>query len=329
MTESDSKNLDPASAMSDADLHRLYGNLYLIRRAEEEVARIYPSDKIKSPVHLSIGQEAISVGVIDVLEKHDIVGSTYRGHAAYLAKGGSVGAMFAEMYGKETGSAGGKGGSMHLVDMENGFLGSSAVVGTGIPLAAGYAMSMKKQKKNAVVTCFFGDGATEEGVFYETLNFASLHKLPILFICENNGLAIHEPLSARWATDKLCQRVETFGLPAHRIEDGDVFKVRQTASNAVNRIRAGEGPEFMECLTYRWREHVGPNEDYSDGYRAESDVDLWKQNDQVARVAAMIEVGIREEIEAKIENQIAVGVDFAENSKFPAQEMLHADVFAE
>jgi TPP-dependent pyruvate/acetoin dehydrogenase alpha subunit len=329
MTQSGTSNSPPAMDLTADELSRLYRSLYLVRRAEEEVARIYPTDKIKSPVHLSIGQEAISVGICEILEQEDIVGSTYRGHAAYIANGGDLGAMYAEMFGKTDGAAGGKGGSMHLVDMANGFLGSSAVVGTGIPLATGYAMALKKQKRNSLVVCFFGDGATEEGAFYESLNFASLHKLPILFVCENNGLAIHEPLSARWATDKLCQRVETFGMAAHRQTDGDVFDIMKIASEAVSRVRAGGGPEFMECLTYRWREHVGPNEDYEDGYRSSSDVAPWKQNDQVPRVADMLAEDVRQKLENEVELQVKEAIEFAENSEFPAPEMLYADVFAD
>src|SRR5882757_5359429 len=172
--------------MTTADLERIYRALRRIRRVEEEIARIYPSDKIKSPVHLSIGQEAVSVGVCDVLRADDAVSPTYRGHAAFLAKGGSVRGLMAELYGKASGVAGGKGGSMHLIDMSHHVLGTSAVVGTTIPIAVGHALAFKRTGSDRVVASFFGDGATEEGVFTESLNFASLHKLPILFVCENN-----------------------------------------------------------------------------------------------------------------------------------------------
>jgi pyruvate dehydrogenase E1 component alpha subunit len=176
-------------ALTGPDLERTYRTLRLIRCAEEEIARIYPSDKIKSPVHLSIGQEAVSVGICDVLRPDDVVAPTYRGHAAYLAKGGSLRGLFAELYGKATGVAGGKGGSMHLVDMSHNVLGASAVVGTTIPIAVGYALAMKRAKSERVSVTFFGDGATEEGVFAESLNFAALQKLPVLFACENKARA--------------------------------------------------------------------------------------------------------------------------------------------
>jgi TPP-dependent pyruvate/acetoin dehydrogenase alpha subunit len=246
------RRLDPA------DLERIYRSLRLIRRAEEEIARAYPSDQIKSPVHLSIGQEAVSVGVCDVLRPDDVVSPTYRGHAAFLAKGGSLRGLMAELYGKVTGVTGGKGGSMHLIDMSHYVLGASAVVGTTIPVAVGYALALKRMKTDRVVVAFFGDGATEEGVFAESLNFASLHKLPVLFVCENNYYAIHTPITKRWATQQLCERVETYGIPAHQVDDGDVLKLRSLAADSIVHVRGGGGPVFIECRTYRWREHVGP-----------------------------------------------------------------------
>ncbi|MBT4889941.1 MAG: thiamine pyrophosphate-dependent dehydrogenase E1 component subunit alpha [Rhodospirillales bacterium] len=328
MTKAISDLLENSSRLDIDGLLRIYEKLLLIRRTEEAIARIYPSDKIKSPVHLSIGQEAVSVAVCDVLNAEDVVGSTYRGHAAYLANGGSLNQMFAEMYGKDTGTARGKGGSMHLVDMENHFLGSSAVVGTGIPVALGYAMAMKKLGRDALVTCFFGDGATEEGAFMESLNFARLHMIPILFVCENNGLAIHTKTSARWATDKLCQRVETYDIPARRIENGDIFNMRNAALDAVSAIRQGQGPQFLECFTYRWKEHVGPGEDYNDDYRGRDELKPWLENDQVTRVAKMISLEDREAIATAIERRLKEAEEFAETSPFPEPEMLYTDVFA-
>jgi pyruvate dehydrogenase E1 component alpha subunit len=301
----------------------------LIRRVEEEVARIYPSDKIKSPVHLAIGQEAVSVGVCDLLRSDDAVAGSYRSHALYLAKGGDLRAMMAEMYGKATGCARGKGGSMHLVGMDRLILGTSAVVGTTIAVAVGYALALKREGRGRVVASFFGDGATEEGCFYECLNFAALHRLPVLFVCENNGLAIHTPLERRWAEMDLCRRVSGFGVPAHLVEDGDLFAIRSTASAALERIRAGGRPEFLECKVYRWREHVGPNEDFDAGYRSREEARPWIENDQLTRLAAMVQNDARERIEAEIEEVIAEAVAFAEESPFPDKEALFADVFAD
>jgi pyruvate dehydrogenase E1 component alpha subunit len=307
---------------------RLYQKLKLIRRAEERIAEIYPSDKIKSPVHLAIGQEQVAVGVCDVLHPEDVVGGTYRSHAVYLAKGGRLDAMMAEMYGKADGCCRGKGGSMHIIGTEAGVLGSSAVVGTGIPNTAGHALAFKGRREDRVAASFFGDGATEEGAFYETLNFAALQKLPILFVCENNGYAIHEPLSKRWASEDLCGRVRGFGIPAVQVADGDVFAIREAAAEAVAAIRAGEGPRFIECKIYRWREHVGPAEDYDQGYRGRDEMNPWVQADQVARLAAMLPDAERTAIDAAIEAEIAAAVDFAENSPFPGPEELHQHVFA-
>jgi pyruvate dehydrogenase E1 component alpha subunit len=313
----------------NVNLARLYRGLKYVRRVEERVAEIYPSDKIKSPVHLSIGQEAASVAVCDVLENDDYVSGTYRGHALYLAKGGSLNAMLAEMYGKSGGAARGKGGSMHLCSRDANVLGASAVVGTNVPISLGAALSMKMQKNGRIVACFFGDGSTEEGAFAESLNFAALKKLPILFVCENNFYAIHEPLSARWATDRLCERVETYGIPATLIDDDDVLKMHAAASAAVDHVRSGKGPAFIEYHAYRLREHVGPNEDYNQGYRGEDEAALWRGRDQVARLADMIDADERTRIDAEIEVVIEQAVEFAENSPAPAAEELYSHVYAD
>src|SRR5881396_3784590 len=234
-----------SSVVPQLDLGALYRKLWLIRRAEEEIARLYPSDKIKSPVHLSIGQEAVSAGVCDVLRPDDVVSGTYRSHACYMAKGGDLRALFAELYGKDTGCARGKGGSMHLVDMNRYILGTSAVVGTTIPIAVGYALALKREATGRVVAAFFGDGATEEGVFHESLNFAALHRLPVLFVCENNSLAIHTPIEKRWATSRLCERVSTYDIPAHQVTGSGVLEIRQLAAGAIAPMRTGEGgPAF-------------------------------------------------------------------------------------
>lgn len=325
MTPAASATVD---TLSPAQLVALYRKLRLIRRVEEETARIYPSDKIKSPVHLAIGQEAISAAVCDVLRPEDIASGTYRSHAVYLAKGGDIGAMMAEMYGKVTGCCRGKGGSMHIISPEANVLGSSAVVGTNIPIATGHGLMLKREGKGRVCAVFFGDGATEEGCFYESLNFAALHRLPVLFVCENNGYAIHEPLSKRWASEDICARVAAFGMPAERIPDGDVFAIRAAAARAVERMRRGEGPSFIECNIYRWREHVGPAEDFEQGYRARAEAEVWLANDQVARVGNLLPPDKRSAIDAQIEAEIAAAVDFAEASAFPTAEELHANVYA-
>jgi TPP-dependent pyruvate/acetoin dehydrogenase alpha subunit len=320
---------DGAPRADGETLERLYRKLYLTRRFEEVVADIYPTDKIKSPVHLSIGQEPIAVGVCDALRADDVVSGTYRGHAAYLAKGGDAKAMMAELFGKDGGCARGKGGSMHLVDIAHGVLGSSAVVGSTVPIAMGYAFALKREGRGRVVAAFFGDGATEEGVLWESLNFAALHKLPILFVCENNGYAIHEPIEKRWAARDLIAKVTAFGLPASRMDGSDVVAIRAAAASAVGPMRTGaHGPSFIECLTYRWREHVGPNADFDAGYRSRAELEPWAAADAVTRVGAMIGPAVRHTIESEIERQVRDAVSFAEQSSMPALSELKTHVFA-
>ncbi len=312
----------------DEHLSRLYASVLKIRRAEEAIARLYPSDKIKSPVHLSIGQEAVAVGVIDLLDDADVVAGTYRGHASYIAKGGSLPSMFAELYGKATGCAGGKGGSMHLIGMDRNILGCSAVVGSHIPVAAGYALAIRRRGEKRVVACFLGDGATEEGVFSETLNFASLQALPILFICENNRLAIHTPLSKRWATEQLVARVRTFGIRAERVESGDIFTIRDAAALLLEDVRAGRGPAFLECPTTRWKEHVGPNEDFDAGYRERPPIEIWPAQDPVVQLGARLSEAERLRIESEIDAEVAAAIDFAERSPVPGVHEVYTNVFA-
>lgn len=311
------------------DIERVYRSLCRIRRVEEEIARVYPSDKIKSPVHLSIGQEAVAVGVCDVLRPDDVTAMTYRGHATYLAKGGNLDAMMAELYGKETGCGGGKAGSMHLVDMSAGVLGASAVVGTTIPVGVGQALAFQRSGGDRVVAVFLGDGATEEGVFTESVNFAALQRLPVLFVMENNGYAIHAPLSKRWATDRIAERIETYGVPTRRIESGDVFEIREAAETAIASMRRGEGPYFLECMTYRWNEHVGPGEDFDAGYRDRAEFERWAANDPVAVVGARLKESDRERIDGEIADEIRHAVQFAEQSPFPAADALWMDVYAD
>ncbi len=309
---------------------KFYRSLYRIRRAEEEVARVYPSDKIKSPVHLAIGQEAVSVGVCETLRQDDIIFGTYRSHGYYLAKGGDLKKMIAEMYGKIDGSAKGKGGSMHLVDVEHGIMGASAVVGTPIANAIGYAYALKYQKKDAIVVCFFGDGAVDEGVFHESLNFAALKELPLIFICENNRYAIHTHQAIRQKNTNIWEKAKVHGVPAERIEDNDVLKIYEKVNEAVQALRAGQpGPFFFECMTYRWMEHVGPGEDYHLGFRVKEEAQPWIDNDQVTRIGALLEADQREKIEQEVESEIQEAFDFAENNPFPEAHELYTDLFKE
>ncbi|HEY5316086.1 MAG TPA: thiamine pyrophosphate-dependent dehydrogenase E1 component subunit alpha [Pirellulales bacterium] len=308
---------------------QFYKSLYRIRRVEEELARNYPTDKIKSPVHLSIGQEAVSVAVCQTLEPDDVVFGTYRGHAMYLAKGGNLKAMVAEMYGKASGCTKGKGGSMHLIDTAAGVMGTSAVVGTTIANAVGCAYAMKLRGSRGVVASFFGDGASEEGVFYESLNFAVLKKLPVLFVCENNGYAIHTHQTLRQGVAKIHERAKSFGMSAQLVENNDCLALHEHVSTAVKALRGGTatGPFFFECRTSRWREHVGPNEDFHLGYRTKQDLQPWVDNDQVVRIAKLLAPAKRAQIEAAVEAEVQEAFAFADASPFPDESELYTDVF--
>jgi TPP-dependent pyruvate/acetoin dehydrogenase alpha subunit len=315
-----------------AQLHR---SLYRIRRVEEEIARVYPSDRIKSPVHLSIGQEAVSVGVCAALEPRDVVFGTYRGHALYLAKGGDLRAMIAELFGKITGCTRGKGGSMHLIDPDAGMMGASAVVGTTIANAVGYAYALQYQRasrrkpdvdETAIVASFFGDGATEEGVFSESLNFAVLKKLPILFVCENNHYAIHTHQRHRQGNPDICARARAMGLPTARLDSNDLVGLVQKSQEVVAKIRAGFGPWFFEVMTYRWREHVGPGEDFHLGFREAHEAAPWRENDPLQHLRERLNPMERGRIEAEVDEEIAAAFAFAEASSFPEEEELLIDV---
>ena len=308
----------------------LYRSLYRIRRVEEEVARIYPTDRIKSPCHLSIGQEAVSVGVCEALRPEDVAFGTYRSHALYLAKGGNLRKMIAELYGKATGCAGGKGGSMHLVDVQAGVMGASAIVGTSIPQSVGYAYALKLEKKGRLVASFFGDGATEEGAFHERLLFAALKKVPLLLICENNGYAIHARQADRQPADNLCERVRAYGIPAQRIEGNDIRDLYAHVKQAADAMRTqNSGPQFFECMTYRWMEHVGPGTDWHTGYRSRSEADPWIDTDQVRIIGDLLDCESRCALETEIEVEIREAFQFAEESPWPDPAQLTTDIFLE
>jgi len=311
----------------DNERERAYRSMYRIRRVEEEIIRVYDTDVIKSPVHLSIGQEAVSTAICETLQPDDVVFGTYRGHALYLAKGGDLNGMMAELYGKADGMARGKAGSMHLVDTSVNMMGTSAIVATTIPHAVGYAYAAKLKKTGQVVVVFFGDGATEEGVFHESVNFAALKKLPILFVCENNLYAIYTGLDARVGATKLLDRVRSYNIPAEYVESGDYDDIHTAARRAVQEIRNGNGPQFLECMTYRWRDHVGPGEDRYLQYRPDHELDEWVKNDQVTKLGVKLNAVHRAAIEAEVDASIVAAVAYAEKSLFPSEDELLEHVF--
>ncbi|WP_421781069.1 thiamine pyrophosphate-dependent dehydrogenase E1 component subunit alpha [Kiloniella litopenaei] len=305
-----------------------YKKLRLIRRVEEKIERLYPSDKVKSPVHLSIGQEAVAVGVCSALEETDVVFSNYRGHAHYLAKGGDLNAMWAELYGKSNGGSGGIGGSMHLDCWDKGFMCTSAIVASGIPNAAGFALANLMKNDPRLTVCFHGDGATEEGVFWETLNFASLKNLPILFICENNRYAIYSHQSARMKSDNIVERAQAFGLKAERVRGESTQDFFEATLNASEAIKNGSGPILLECMTHRWRDHVGPGEDRHLSYRDNTELDKAIAQDELTEIRNKLPKEEVREIDEAVETEIQTAIEFAENGTFPKAEELLKNVWA-
>ena len=312
-------------AKSDLRLSEPYEELFYqalrIRLVEERIIELYPSDKIQSPVHLSIGQEGVAVGACRSLRPTDLLFGSYRSHAFYLAKGGNLREMFAELYGKTTGCCSGKAGSMHLAARHVGFMGSSAVVASTIAHAVGAALAAKRLGKEQVVVAVFGDGATEEGVYHESLNFTSLHKLPIILLCENNGLAVHSRIGARQSY-RMIEQARGYGIPATQCPDGhDFMKVYKVFTEIVENVRETRLPSFIEILTCRYKEHVGPGEDSDVGYRSREEIDAWKSKDPLV---------VNQELVARYRPLIAEELDdavrFAEESPWPGREDLLTDV---
>lgn len=304
----------------EAIYRRMFRTALLIRLVEERIIALYPSDKIQSPVHLSIGQEAVAVGVCDALRADDLVFATYRSHGFYIAKGGPLDAMFAELYGRKGGISGGKAGSMHLAAPAVGLMGSSAVVASTIPHAVGAALSFKRRSSPRIAVAVFGDGATEEGVYHESLNFAALMKVPVLFLCEDNGLAVHSHRPVRQSYS-LVEHAQSFGIAGRRVEEGwDMMAIRQATLEAAEQVRAG-GPFVLEVATSRYKEHVGVGEDFHFNYRNQDGVDAWKRRDPLIVDSKLVEA-----LKPEIESEIAAAVAFAEASPAPGYPELLMDV---
>lgn len=323
--------MQPHEATVD-ELRELHLELLRIRLIEERIAVLYPEQKMRCPVHLSIGQEAVAVGTCAALELDDWVMSGHRSHGHYLAKGGDLKAMLAELYGKATGCTGGKGGSMHLLDLDAGFVGAVPIVGSTIPIATGAAWASRLQGSSRVVVSYFGEGAAEEGVFHESLNFAQLKKLPIVFVLENNLYSVYTPLELRQPDRPLEDLARAHGV-AHATGDGnDVLEVVRLAREAVARARAGDGPTLLVFDTYRWMEHCGPFDDDELGYRPQGELAEWRRRDPLAAFEKSLlehEVLSQDELERlreTISTEIDAAVEFAETSPFPEHTLLWTDV---
>ena len=264
------------------EIIELLRRMWLIRAFEEKVSALYAERQIVGLLHLGIGQEAVAVGALSLLRDDDYVYGGHRSHGHAIAKGADINKLMAEIAGRATGYCGGKGGSMHIVAKECGFITATGVVGGTIPLALGAAFAAKEKKQGQIAVVFFGDGAGQSGPFHESLNIASLWQLPVIFICENNGYAEFTPLSAHTKIERLAQHAKTYGIAADTVDGNDLFAVRAAMTKAVDKSRAGKGPIFVECLTHRMRGHY---EGDPAKYRELSQLAQWKQKDPIARVA--------------------------------------------
>jgi TPP-dependent pyruvate/acetoin dehydrogenase alpha subunit len=300
-----------------------------IRCLEETLADRYKEQEMQTPTHFSIGQEAPAVGVCAALDQHDVVYSGHRCHAHYLAKGGPLLGLVGELYGKEIGCARGRGGSVHLNDVRSGMIASSAILGQTIAVAVGSAWAFSQDRSRRIAVAFFGDGAVEEGIFHESLNFAAVRKVPVLFVCENNLYSTHSPLSVRQpAGIQIFERARSYTIPSAQVDGNDVVSVSEAAAKAVHSCRSGRGPYFLECLTYRWREHVGPLWDYDAGYRTKAEVEQWMARCPIKRLSErLLAQGVCTEetlrvLRQEIQDEVDHAVSVAKASPFPSVEHL-------
>ena len=309
------------------DIKKAYYLFLLIRRSEEKIIELYNTDKIKSPVHLSIGQEAIAVGVSLALSESDIIFSNYRGHAHFIAREANLDKMWAELYGKSRGTARGKGGSMHLNDYEKNFIPTSAIVSTAVPEAVGYAFALKYKKQEGVVVCYHGDGATDEGVFWESLNFASLHSLPIIFICENNKYAIYSHQNTRSLNNPIVDRAKAFGVSSIRVSGNKTKNFFDATLDCIKQIKKKSQPFLLECMTTRWRDHVGIT--IPELSKAEfEEIENAKKNDDLKELEKQLPEDDVLIINKKVTIEIEKAINFAESSNFPEESELYDNVLA-
>ena len=313
----------------------LYKEIYRIREVGKKISLLYSEQEMRCPVHLSIGQEAVAVGICKNLKRSDQILSGHRPHAHYLAKGGNLKAMISELYGKETGCAKGKSGSMHLIDIKVGMMGAVPIVGSSIPIAAGFAWANKLKNSKKVTTVFFGDGATEEGIFHESLDFACLHKLPILFVCENNFFSVYSHISKRQSKSrKICNIANAAGIKSLKLNGNNVEDVFKKSSKIINNIRNGQGPFLLELDTYRFIEHCGPNIDDHLMYRSKKELNKWLKNCPVTSYKKklinkkVLNKNKLRNIESKISKEINAAFNFAKKSNFPSKNLLKKHIYA-
>ncbi len=304
--------------------------MYLIRAFETEAEKLYMRGLVHGTMHLSIGEEAVAVGAIYALSSKDYITSTHRGHGHMIAKGGDIKLMFAEFLGKDTGYCHGRGGSMHIADTKLGNLGATGIVGTGIPIATGAALALKRRKEDRIVLSFFGDGAANEGMFFESLNMAAIWKLPIIYLCENNMYAMSSPVKKFIPTENIADRACAFGIPGITVDGMDVKEVYEAVKKARKRASSGEGPTLIEAKTYRYKGHSKSDKNL---YRTKEEIEEWKKRDPIRKFEkCLLEEGVdKEEIE-KIKKRVGElvrdGVEFAINSPDPDIDSITDYVYA-
>jgi TPP-dependent pyruvate/acetoin dehydrogenase alpha subunit len=325
---------EPSAASRQVRL-ALYRSMLKIRRVEERIQALYPQGDMRCPTHFSIGQEAVAAGVCRHLRQEDHVISAHRSHAHYIGKGGSLRAMFAELYGKIDGCASGKGGSMHLIDLSFNFLGCVPIVGSTIPIGVGASFGAMLQDRAAVTVIFFGDAATETGVFHESMNFAAVHRLPVLFVCENNLYSVNTPLAARQPANRtIAELVRGHGIRTSQHDGQLVETVDVVAGDTIAYIRNKGGPALLEFMTYRWVEHCGPLGDVHLGYRTQEEFDSWvarcpiRLHRKLLEEDGLMDEAAHDALEAEIAAEIDDAVAFAQTSPFPSRTELNRHIFA-
>lgn len=305
--------------------------MHLIRFFEETVDDLFARGLVHGTMHLSIGQEASAVGSVCALRDDDYILSTHRGHGHCIAKGANIKLMMAEFLGKETGYCRGRGGSMHIADMEGRNLGANGVVGGGIPLAAGVGLSLKIRGADEIVMGFFGDGAANQGSFHEALNMAAIWSLPVVYVCENNRYGMSMSTSRALNIESISERAAAYGMAGATVDGNDVVAVHQAATKAVERARAGDGPTLLECKTYRWKGHSKSD---LERYRTKEEVEAWKKRCPIKRFRQLlisegvIDEGEAEEIEEEAGRTIAEALEYAQSSPEPAVDTIGEGVYA-
>jgi acetoin:2,6-dichlorophenolindophenol oxidoreductase subunit alpha len=313
-------------------LVHMYEKMFTIRLFEEAINDVYRRGLMPGLAHLYIGEEAVAVGICEALEQKDFITSTHRGHGHCIAKGCNLNGMMAEVMGKVDGYCKGKGGSMHIANLKVGMLGASGIVGGMFGLAAGAALSIKLRDTDQVAVCFFGDGASNQGVLYETLNMAALWKLPLIHVCENNQFGEYSPWRDVTANARFATIGQHFGIPGEAVDGMEVLTVYEAACRAVDRARRGEGPSFIEAITYRFHgHHIG---DIKTPYRSQEEIREWKKRDPVASLRnLMVEKNIisqeeLQKLETQVKHAVEESVEFGKNSPLPALEEVMDDVYA-